>query len=422
MKQMRRSGGRKIRNEKGRIAMPHSAESRTIRRTGTIFDRRALTGLTAALLLTFGLVATTLSPAAAVAAEIDTAATHAAVVDMETGAVLLDKRAEEPMPPASMSKIMTAYMVFDRLKEGSLKLEDTLPVSEKAWRMGGSKMFVEIGSRVSIQHLLQGIVVQSGNDACIVVAEGLAGSESRFAKLMTGKAREIGLHDSHFSNATGWPDPGQLMSAMDLVRLASLTIRNFPEYYHFYSEKEFTYNDIKQGNRNPLLYGASGADGLKTGHTEASGYGLTGSVERDGRRVTVVLNGLESAKQRSRESERLIEWAFREFENISLFKSDDTVERASVWLGEAETVGLRIDRDLLVTVPRRDRDKMKVSVVYDGPIPAPIEAGQQIATLRVAAADTDPVEVPLFAAESVKQLGPLGRMGAAIEQLIWGKD
>jgi D-alanyl-D-alanine carboxypeptidase (penicillin-binding protein 5/6) len=313
-------------------------------------------------------------------------------------------------------------MVFDRLKDGSLKLEDTLPVSEKAWRMGGSKMFVEVGSRVSIEDLLQGIVVQSGNDACIVVAEGLAGSESRFAELMTEKAREIGLHDSHFANSTGWPDPGQLMSAMDLVRLASLTIRNFPEYYHFYSEKEFTYNGIPQGNRNPLLYGTSGADGLKTGHTEASGYGLTGSVERDGRRVVLVLNGLESARQRASESERLIEWAFREFENIALFKSGDTVEQAAVWLGEADTVNLRIDRDLLVTVPRRDSDKMKVSVVYDGPVPAPIEEGQQIATLRVEAADADPVEVPLYAAESVKQLGPLGRMAAAIEQLIWGKD
>jgi D-alanyl-D-alanine carboxypeptidase (penicillin-binding protein 5/6) len=394
--------------------MPHRAESRIVSNYAGASDRKAFS---------CALIASTpLFASAALAADIDTAASHAAVVDVETGAVLLDKRAEEAMPPASMSKIMTAYMVFDRLKDGSLKLEDTLPVSEKAWRMGGSKMFVEVGSRVSIEDLLQGIVVQSGNDACIVVAEGLAGSESRFAELMTEKAREIGLHDSHFANSTGWPDPGQLMSAMDLVRLASLTIRNFPEYYHFYSEKEFTYNGIPQGNRNPLLYGTSGADGLKTGHTEASGYGLTGSVERDGRRVVLVLNGLESARQRASESERLIEWAFREFENIALFKSGDTVEQAAVWLGEADTVNLRIDRDLLVTVPRRDSDKMKVSVVYDGPVPAPIEEGQQIATLRVEAADADPVEVPLYAAESVKQLGPLGRMAAAIEQLIWGKD
>jgi D-alanyl-D-alanine carboxypeptidase (penicillin-binding protein 5/6) len=386
--------------------MPHRAESRIVSNYAGASDRKAFSGLTAALLLACALIASTpLFASAALAADIDTAASHAAVVDVETGAVLLDKRAEEAMPPASMSKIMTAYMVFDRLKDGSLKLEDTLPVSEKAWRMGGSKMFVEVGSRVSIEDLLQGIVVQSGNDACIVVAEGLAGSESRFAELMTEKAREIGLHDSHFANSTGWPDPGQLMSAMDLVRLASLTIRNFP-----------------QGNRNPLLYGTSGADGLKTGHTEASGYGLTGSVERDGRRVVLVLNGLESARQRASESERLIEWAFREFENIALFKSGDTVEQAAVWLGEADTVNLRIDRDLLVTVPRRDSDKMKVSVVYDGPVPAPIEEGQQIATLRVEAADADPVEVPLYAAESVKQLGPLGRMAAAIEQLIWGKD
>ena len=379
-------------------------------------------GLMRAAFLACALVATAHPGGVAAAAEIETAASHAAVVDLQTGAVLIEKRANEPMPPASMSKIMTAYMIFERLRDGSLKLDDTLPVSEEAWRKGGSKMFVEIGSRVSIEDLLRGIIVQSGNDACIVVAEGLAGSESRFAEQMTERARELGLRDSHFANATGWPDPGQLMSAMDLARLAELTIRDFPEFYSFYSEREFTYNGIKQGNRNPLLYGTAGADGLKTGHTEASGYGLTGSVERNGRRVVVVLNGLESARQRSSESERLIEWAFREFENVALFKAGEIVEQGEVWLGESKTVPLRIDRDLLVTVPRSRRDAMQVKIVYDGPVPAPIEASQQIATLNVVVNGAQTIEVPLYAAESVKQLGPFGRMGAAIEQLIWGND
>ncbi|MBT6118840.1 MAG: D-alanyl-D-alanine carboxypeptidase [Rhodospirillaceae bacterium] len=394
-------------------AVTHSRRYRPAANAKRLFRRIALG---------FALLAAQSLSGATAATSIDTAASHAAVVDLQTGAVLLDKRASEPMPPASMSKIMTAYMIFERLKEGSLNLDDTLPVSEEAWRKGGSKMFVEVDSRVSVRDLLQGIIVQSGNDACIVVAEGLAGSEARFAEQMTARARELGLRDSRFANATGWPDPGQMMSAMDLVRLTELTIENFPEYYPIYSEKKFTYNGIEQGNRNPLLYGASGADGLKTGHTEASGYGLTGSVKRGDRRVVVVVNGLESARQRSSESERLIEWAFREFENTALFESGETVERADVWLGEAKTVALRVDQDLMVTVPRRNKDEMKVSVLYDGPVPAPIEAGQQIATLHVAVEDAETVEVPLYAAESVERLGPIGRLGAAIGQLIWGND
>src|SRR5438094_4212356 len=255
---------------------------------------------------------------------VDTQAKHALIISADTGAVLLDKSAEERIPPASMSKVMTAYLVFDYLKQGRAKLTDELPVSEKAWRTQGSKMFVQIGSRIKIDDLLRGMIIQSGNDACIVLAEGLAGSTSAFVEQMNQKAKEIGLKDSHFANVDGLPDPDHYMTARDLATLALRTIKDFPEYYHYYGEKEFRFHtvaannrevDINQGNRNPLLYKDLGADGLKTGHTDEAGYSLLGSAMRDKRRVIVVLSGLPSMKARAQESERLIDCAFREFQH-----------------------------------------------------------------------------------------------------------
>ena len=233
------------------------------------------------------------------AATMETQAEEAFLVDFQTGAVLLDKNADVRMPPSSMSKMMTAYMVFERLKDGRLSLDDELPVSEKAWRKGGSKMFVEVGDQVRVEDLLRGVIVQSGNDACIVLAEGLAGSEEAFAEQMTAKGREIGLTGSNFTNATGWPDENHYVTARDLATLAERIIVDHPEYYHYYSEKEFTWNDIRQGNRNPLLYRNVGADGLKTGHTEAAGYGLTASAMQNGRRLLLVVNGLPSVRPSS---------------------------------------------------------------------------------------------------------------------------
>ena len=273
------------------------------------------------------------------AAAIETMAREALLVDMDTGAVLLEKNADKPMPPASMSKIMTTYMVFSRLREGKLAMDDTLPVSERAWRRGGcvsdgSTMCLKLGERVKVEDLLQGIIVQSGNDASIVIAEGLAGSEEAFASEMNKKAKEIGLKGSVFRNSTGLPEPDHVMTARDLAVLAERTIKDFPEYYHFYSEKEFTYNGIKQGNRNPLLYKSVGADGLKTGHTKEAGYGLTASAKQADRRVVLVVAGLPSMAARAEESVRLIDYAFREFENVPLVKAGEQVETASVWLGE----------------------------------------------------------------------------------------
>ena len=357
---------------------------------------------------------------AAPALALETAARQAFLIDDNTGTILFEKNADERMPPSSMSKIMTVYMVFERLAEGSLKLDDTLPVSETAWRKTGSKMFVELGSRITVEDLLRGIIIQSGNDATIVIAEGLAGDEAGFAAEMTERARALGLDSSTFRNASGWPDESHLTTARDLALLARLTIHSFPQYYFYYAETSFTYNGIRQGNRNPLLYKNIGADGLKTGHTEAAGYGLTASTVRDGRRLILVLNGLGSAGERSREAERLIEYGYREFTNYSLFEAGETIVEADVWLGDAVTVPLVLEESLVTTLRRKARRKMEITVIYDGPIPAPIERGTPIARLILTAPDTETIEVPLVAGADVIKLGPISRIGAAIRYLIFG--
>lgn len=385
----------------------------------TGFCRLSLAGLLA--------LGTVLCFGSASSLAIDTSAREAVVVEAATGRVLFEKNADQRMPPASMSKLMTAYMVFSRLRDGSLSLEDTFRVSENAWRRGGAKsgsstMFLEPNKRVDVESLLRGIIVQSGNDACIVVAEGIAGSEPAFAEAMTAKAKEIGMTGSNFANATGWPDPDQYMTANDLALLALRTIEEFPEFYHYYSETEFTYNDIRQRNRNPLLYKGIGADGLKTGHTQEAGYGLTASAIRNGRRIVAVVNGLESKKDRSTESERLIDWAFREFNNYALFKSGDVVSDAEVWLGTAGRVPLTITQDVLITLPRKARKDMSVKVRYEGPIPAPIVAGAPLAELVISAPGEKDITLPLVAGADVGALGLIGRLGAAIDFLIWGES
>jgi D-alanyl-D-alanine carboxypeptidase (penicillin-binding protein 5/6) len=361
---------------------------------------------------------------------IDTEAKHAMVLEAETGAVLLDKGSDERIPPASMSKVMTAYLVFDYLKQGRAKLEDELPVSENAWRTQGSKMFVPINSRIKIDDLLRGMIVQSGNDACIVLAEGLAGSTAAFVDQMNEKAKEIGLKDSHFANVDGLPDPNHYMTAHDLARLALRTIQDFPEYYHYYSEKDFKFHtvasnnrevDINQGNRNPLLYKDLGADGLKTGHTDEAGYSLLGSVVRDKRRVVIVLSGLPSMKARAQESERLVEWAFREFNDYQLFAKGDKVDDAEVWLGSEAKVPMTVDKDLLVTLPRRVRKDMKVTVAYDKPIAAPIKKGEPIGKVVVTVPDMPPAETPLVAGADVSRMGPVGRIAMVAANLIWSR-
>jgi len=350
----------------------------------------------------------------------ETPARTAYVLDLATNTVLLSKKAKVPMPPASMSKLMTVYMVFERLKKGSLTLDDKFLVSEKAWKKGGSKMFVKVGDRISVADLLRGIIVQSGNDACIVVAEGLGGTEDAFAEMMTRRAKEIGLTNSRFANATGWPHPNQLMSARDLAELSRLLITQFPELYKIFNEKTFTYSKIKQSNRNPLLYRNIGSDGLKTGHTEAAGYGLTASAIRDDRRIVMVLNGMTSVRQRSQESLRVMEWAFRTFKLYALFKKDEVVTKADIWLGTASTVPLIIPEALKMTLSHDARAKMKVIVRMSNPVAAPVRKGQQLATLVVTAPNLETREIPLIAGEEVNQLGFVGRIEAAVKHVLWG--
>ncbi|MEM7122647.1 MAG: D-alanyl-D-alanine carboxypeptidase family protein [Pseudomonadota bacterium] len=350
----------------------------------------------------------------------ETSAREAILIDMSTGTVLFQKNADEPTYPSSMTKMMTMYLVFKKLAEGGLSLDATLPVSEKAWRMGGSKMFVEVDTRVVVEDLIRGVVIQSGNDATIVLAEGISGSEEAFAIDMTDQANEMGMTSSNFRNASGWPDPEHVTTVRDLATLAIRTIEDFPEYYPYYAETTFTFSDIEQSNRNPLLYTASGADGLKTGHTEAAGYGLTASAERDGRRLVLVINGVESSAERAREAERLIEWGFREFDAYALLEAGETVTDAEVWLGDENTVPLVIEEDLVITMSREARREMTAKAVFEGPIPAPIVAGSPIATLVLEAPNMETIEVPLIAGADVGELSMFSRLGAAISYLVFG--
>ncbi len=350
----------------------------------------------------------------------ETPAKQAILVDHATGTVLFEKNAEQSMPPSSMSKLMTLYILFDRLASGGLDMEDTFYVSKKAWRMGGSKMFVRVDTEVKIADLIRGIIIQSGNDACIVVAEGIGGDEASFATLMNETARELGMLDSHFVNSSGWPHPEHVTTAKDLALLTREIIKRFPQYYPMFAERSFTYSKIRQGNRNPLLYKNVGADGLKTGHTEAAGYGLVASAVRKGRRLDLVVNGLKSVNQRSRESQRLLAWGFREFGNYPLFKAGEVVSDATVWLGDEATVPLLIEEPLTIIIPRRARRAMKVSVNYVGPLPAPIAKGQSVATLRIEAPNMTTIERPLIAGADVGRKGIVGRLGTAFEHLLFG--
>jgi D-alanyl-D-alanine carboxypeptidase (penicillin-binding protein 5/6) len=359
------------------------------------------------------------SPAQTPIGPLDTAARWAIIVDYNTGATILDKDADVSMVPSSMTKLMTAYIVYGLLKSGRLTLNQELPVSERAWRMGGSKMFVQLGSQIKIEDLIRGMIVQSGNDACIVLAEGIAGSVEGFVELMNAKARELGLTKSVFRNPTGWPDPEHRMSARDIATLARRIIQDFPEYYKYDAERSFKYNGIEQQNRNPLVQKGL-ADGLKTGHTDEGGYGLVASSLRAGRRVIMVLNGMSSMHQRGEEGERLLEWAFREFENVTLFSVGDTVEQAPVWLGAATTVPLVGGRDLVVTMPRGWKNKAKIAIQYDSPVRAPIARGTTLGTLTVSGDGVPDMSVKLLAGADVPRLGLPGRAFAVLSHYVTG--
>jgi len=357
----------------------------------------------------------------------DTIAKQAIMLDYDTGTVLLEKNADDRMTPSSMSKEMTMYMVFEALKDGKITLDQTLPVSERAWRMqkaaaGASVMFVKLGSQVRVEDLVRGVIIQSGNDAAITLAEGLGGTEDNFALMMNKKAEELGMKNSHFMNASGWPEPEHYSTARDLSTLAFRMIHDFPEYYHYYSELDFSYNNIKQGNRNPLLYDNIGGDGLKTGHTEDGGYGLMGSGKLGNRRVIFVINGLDSMKARAQEGARLLQWGLKTFENVRLFKPGETIEKAPVVFGQAEEVPLTVDKDLLVTLPLAAKKDIKVSVDYQSPLKAPVKKGQEVGKVHIELPNgMPPVDQPLIAAEGVEKLGFFQMALAKAKLLIAGK-
>ena len=355
-------------------------------------------------------------------ADIATTANHALLMDAQSGDVLWQKDAQTPMPPASMSKLMTLELLFQRLKDGRVKLKDTFPVSERAWReRAGSECFVNVGDRMTVESLIQCIIIVSGNDSTIVVAEALGGTVDGFVAMMNARARELGLTQSHFVNPDGLDvPPGQMMSALDLAKLARQIIYTYPNLYHYFGEKDFVWSNIHQPNRNPLLFNTPGADGLKTGHIEASGYGLVGSAIRNGQRIIVVLNGLASEKDRADEGARLIETGFREFRHYQLFKPGDNVAQADVYGGSDTSVPLTVKAPVGVTLQVDSRPGMKVAVRYNSPLAAPIAQGQQVAALSVTAPDFPGMTIPLYAAHDVPRVGIFGRMMLGIRALFGG--
>jgi D-alanyl-D-alanine carboxypeptidase (penicillin-binding protein 5/6) len=351
----------------------------------------------------------------------ETAAHAAWVYDVTAQTVLLSKNADTPLPPASMSKLMTLNMLFEALRDGRVHLEDTFSVSAKAKSMGGSTMFLNETDRPTVDQLIQGIIVNSGNDACVVVAEALGGTEEAFAAKMTARAKALGMDHSTFTNASGWPDPGQKMSMHDLGILAVRLITEFPEYYHYFSLTEFKFDGRSPDNRfnrNPILGVVEGADGLKTGHTVEAGFGIVGSAEQKGRRVVMVLSGLKDAAARAQEGERVMNWAFREFAQKTAAKKGVPVAEAAVWLGEAPTVGLVPETDVRLLLPSLAQEKLDAEVVYTGPVSAPVTAGQKLADLVIRIPEIpDPVTVPLVAANDVRKGGFFTRFGAAFREV-----
>ena len=307
-----------------------------------------------------------------------TTARTALVIDNTTDEVLLSKDINRPIPPASMSKLMTLWMVFESLDEGKLEMHDTFKVSRKAWKKGGSKMFLREGESVKIKDLIKGVIIQSGNDACIVLAEGLAGTEENFAELMTIRAKEIGLTNSNFKNSTGWPDPDHKMSSKDLVTLATKIREKYPSYYKIFNEMEFTWDGISQRNRNPLLLMNLGADGLKTGYTDEAGYGLIASAKQNERRITFVITGLKSIGQRAREAKAVTTWAFKKFRLKTYFQKNDTILEAPVWRGKKERVKISVAKQVQILIANDSKERAKMRVVLKEPLIAPLKKGQRI--------------------------------------------
>ena len=358
-------------------------------------------------------------------AEFDTQAKFAILMDHDSGTVIFQKDADLPMEPASMAKLMTIAVVFNEIRNGRLKMSDQFFVSEHAWRTGGatsggSTMFADLNSQIPVEDLVRSVIIQSGNDAAIVLAEGIAGSEGSFAAMMNELAEEIGLSDSHFSNPTGLPDPNMYVTARDLADLARYLIREFPDYYHYFSEPEMEWNGIKQPNRNSLVELGIGVDGLKTGHTEAAGYGSVISTDEGGRRLIAVLHGLTSMAQRTEEGRKLITWGARAFERVAAYPEGAIVAYANVYGGASASVGLVGEGEVALYLPRGSRKCLNAQVNYTGPLMPPVMAGDQIAELRVFCDEQLVQTAPLYAAETVEEGDIVRKATDALKQLALG--
>lgn len=350
---------------------------------------------------------------------------HAVLYDVGSGTVLFQKDADEPMPPASLAKLMTMAIVFEALRNGTLSLDDEFVISENAWRKGGapsgtSTMFAELGSSIALRDLIRGVIIQSGNDAAIAIAEGIAGDEAAFAERMNEMAGELGLTGSVFVNSTGLPDPAQHVTASDLATLAAYIITEFPDYYAIYGERNFTWNGITQSNRNPLLDMDIGADGMKTGFTEESGYGLVGSAIRDGRRLIVVIGGANSDNERGEQAAALLEWGFTAFTTVTLFSAGAVIAEADVFGGAAASVPLILAEPITVLVPEASIPRLSAEIAYQGPIPAPVAAGQQAGQVRVMLDGESLTTRPLTAGEAVPSGNLPQRARDGLVDLLFG--
>ena len=349
---------------------------------------------------------------------IETRAYSAVILDSNSNIILFEKNSDVKQGPASMSKLMLTYIVFERLQNNTLSLDHEFLVSKKAWKYGGSKMFVNAGDMVSVNDLLKGIIIQSGNDACIVLAEGLSGSEENMVEEMNDKSIEIGLTGSNFTNVTGWPHQDHYMTLRDIAHLSKLIIDKFPEYYYLFSVNEFTYNDIKQFNRNSLI-SIDGYDGLKTGRTTQSGFGIAASSKRNNRRIISVVNGLNTDKERINETKKLVNWAFREFITLDLYKAGDTIQSAKVWLGKEPFVPLVLNDDLVITIKKKNIDKYKIKLVYETPIISPIKKGDKIAKLHLIEGDNTKTK-DIYAGKNIEKISRFYRSFSIVNYLLFG--
>ena len=349
---------------------------------------------------------------------IESKADSAIVIDANSDTILFEKNADLQQGPASMSKLMLVYMVMERLQNRTLTIDQEFLVSKKAWKFGGSKMFVNIGDMVSVEDLLKGVVIQSGNDACIVLAEGLSGSEENMVDEMNEKAVEMGLTNSNFQNVTGWPHENHYMSLKDIGHLVKLIIKNFPEYYYLFALNEFTYNDIQQFNRNKLVL-SNGYDGLKTGRTSQSGYGIVASAIREDRRIVSVVNGLNSEKERINVTKKLVNWAFRSFVNYNLYEAEAPIQFAKVWLGKESFVPLVLNEDLSVTIQKKNINKFKIKLVYETPIISPIKKGDKLAELHLIEGDDFKIK-NIYSGKDIEKVSRFYRSFSIINYLLFG--